>query len=76
MVPLRVPPPPTLLSGKRSGLAPPEPLPGGDSEPIAVIGSPEDRAGAAAGMWLGKESVRAKDRWAGCPGPAFCEGIP
>lgn len=43
MVPLRVPPPPpTCLSGKLSGLALPEPLPGGDSEPIAVIGSPED----------------------------------
>lgn len=37
MVPLRVPPPPpTRLSGKRSGLALPEPLPGGDSEPIAA----------------------------------------
>lgn len=45
MVPLRVPqPPPTRLSGKRSGLALPEPLPGGDSEPMAVIGSPEDIA--------------------------------
>lgn len=76
MVPPRVPlPPPTRLSGKLSGLALPESLPGGNSEPIAGIGSPEDSK-AAAGVWLRRESVRVKDCWAGCPGPGFCEGIP